>query len=248
MNKRSCRHGKHGKSFPAWLFAAAVAVLLASCASPSNPAAAGRGAFLRQVWITPELRQSRIDEVYRSVHIAPVDTSQLKRQGWWQNQSQRVQSGALERDAARLGAEFRAALAREIQVYPGNRLILVDQPGRGTLVMEMAITELVPSKAFWNAGAVAAGFVVPGTSLLSLAGSGSIAIEGRLRDGGSRKVVATFADRRGDLVSPVNLRALQWYAGSKANVDIWAKKWAEFLHAPPSREIRRTSWFTLRPW
>jgi hypothetical protein len=57
------------------------------------------------------------------------------------------------------------------------------------LVLELALVELVPSKAFWNVGAGAAGFIVPGASLLSLAGAGSIAIEVRARDGANQQVI-----------------------------------------------------------
>lgn len=220
----------------------ATAALLASCASSGD---AGRGAFLEKTWATPEFQKTDVQQKYTAVHIATVDTSSLARQDWWKSQNSRVQSGVLQRDARKLARQLEASLAREIRAYPGNRLAIASRPGPKTLTIEMAITELVPSKAYWNMGATAAGFVVPGAGLLSAAGSGSIAVSGRLRD--SQGTVATFSDRRSDPLSPVNLRSYEWYGGAEANIETWAKQGAQFLNAPPGSTIERASSMKLNP-
>jgi hypothetical protein len=223
----------------------ASAGLFSSCAPTGG---SGRGAFLENTSATPEFRRTDVQQTYDSVYIAPVSVSKLSQQGWWQSQNTRVQSGLLQRDARKLASRFRSSLAREIRAYPGNRLAVVSHPGAKTLIVELAITELTPSKAYWNMGATAAGFVVPGAGLLSAAGSGSIAMEGRLRDGASGQIVARFSDRRHDLISPVNMRSYEWYGGAEANIEIWAKKGAEFLHAKPGATVSRSSAVTLNPF
>lgn len=217
--------------------------LLTSCATSNG---SGRGAFMEKTSATPEFQKTDVQQKYNSVYIAPVDTSRLAKQDWWQNQNSRMKSDVLAKDARKLGKQLESSLKREILAYPGNRLAIASRPGPKTLTIETAITELVPSKAYWNAGATAAGFVIPGAGLLSAAGSGSIAIAGRLRDNSG--TVATFSDRRGDLIAPVNLRSYQWYAGAEENIEIWAKKGSEFLHAPPGSTIKRTSSVTLDPF
>jgi hypothetical protein len=226
-------------------FGAAFA-LLASCANSGSSNGTGRGAFLEKTWATPEFQKTDVQKKYSSVYIAPVQTSRLAKQDWWSSQNTRTQSDVLARDARKLGRQLETSLAREIRAYPGNRLSIASRPGPGTLTIEMAITELVPSKAYWNAGATAAGFVVPGAGLLSVAGSGHIAVGGRLSD--SSGTVATFSDRRSDPVSPVNLRSYEWYGGAEKNIEIWAKQGAAFLNAPPGSDLKRTSSITLNPF
>jgi hypothetical protein len=116
------------------------------------------------------------------------------------------------------------------------------------LVVELALVELVPSNAYWNAGATAAGFVIPGAGLLSAAGAGSIAIEGRLRDGGTSKIIATFKDRRKDKVAPVNIGSYTWYHGAEGNITDWAAEFAELINTPPNHVVKRPSPVTLMPW
>lgn len=225
-------------------FGAAFA-LLASCANNTNPDG-GRGAFMQKTWATKEFQNTDVQKKYSSVYIAPVNTSKLAKQDWWSSQNARTQTEVLAKDARRLGKQLETSLAREIRAYPGNKLSIASHPGPHTLTIETAITELVPSKAYWNAGATAAGFVVPGAGLLSAAGAGKISVGGRLSD--SSGTQATFSDTRSDDMSPVNLRGYQWYAGSERNIETWAKQGAAFLNAPPGSEIKRTSSITLNPF
>ncbi|WP_265593902.1 DUF3313 family protein [Haloferula sp. BvORR071] len=218
--------------------------LFASCAPSSS--SSGRGAFLEKTWASKQFEKTDVQKNYTSVYIAPVDTSRLSKQDWWQSQNSRTQSGVLEKDANKLGRQLKSSLTREIRNYPGNKLAIASSPGPHTLTIETAITELIPSKAYWNAGATAAGFVVPGAGLLSAAGSGSIAVAGRLRDNSG--TVATFSDKRSDQLSPINLRSYEWYGGAENNIEIWAKKGAEFLNAKPGSTVKRTSSVTLNPF
>ena len=218
--------------------------LLASCASSGGDS--GRGAFLEKTTATPEFQKTDVQQKYSSVYVAPVDTSRLAKQDWWQNQNSRMKSDVLAKDARKLGKKLEDSLKREILAYPGNRLSIASRPGPKTLTIETSITELVPSKAYWNAGATAAGFVIPGAGLLSAAGSGSIAVAGRAKD--SSGTVATFSDRRSDPLSPINMRSYQWYGGAEENIEIWAKKGSEFLHAPPGSTVKRASTVKLNPF
>jgi len=207
-----------------------------------------RAQFLQRAWISPRLENIPFQQQYDAIYIARVNTSYLQKQSWWQSQNGRGALHQLETDTEALATHLRRQLSSEIVHYPGNHYRIAAVPGPRTLVIELAIVELVPSKAFWNTGAAAAGFVVPGAAALSTLGAGSIAIEGRLRDGGTGEVIAMFADRRQDQVAPINLRGMTWYGGSKKNIDAWAREGAEFLNLPPGQIIHRKSRLTLKPW
>lgn len=230
------------------LAAAALLTALSGCATVKPAGSQPRTEFLKQAWVAPDYQDAVFAERFDTVCVAPVNTTHLQRQDWWQAQNVPELLGRMSNDAELVGAYLRRAMIREIEAYPGTSLRVVDTPGTNTLLIQAALVELVPSKAFWNSAATSAGFILPGAGLLSAAGRGSIAMEARMVEARTGRVIALFADRREDLVAPVNLRSYTWFAGSDANIDIWARQGARFLHAPPAEEIRRQSQFTLRPW
>ena len=118
---------------------------------------------------------------------------------------------------------------------------MVNQPGPDTLIIETAITELIPAKAYWNAAATTAGFVIPGAGLLSAAGSGSITVEGRVRDGNNGKHIASFRDTMKDKMAVVNIDSYTWYGGSEANLKEMAVNIARVINAKPGTMVNQPS-------
>jgi len=206
-----------------------------------------RAQFLQKAWVAKEYRGKPVKDYFSSVYIAPVNTRYMEKQSWWVKQTN-ARQGDLANDTRQFAQRMRSQFQQDIANYPGGKIRLASGPGPGVLVLELALVELVPSNAYWNAGATAAGFVVPGAGLLSAAGAGSIAIEGRARDGATNKVIATFKDRRTDKVAPVNLGSYTWYHGAEGNIADWAAEFAELLNTPPSHVVKRPSPVTLKPW
>ncbi|KAB2640026.1 MAG: DUF3313 domain-containing protein [Verrucomicrobia bacterium] len=206
-----------------------------------------RAQFLQHTWVAKAYRGKAINDHFSAVYIAPVNTRYMAKQSWWQNQTN-ARQGELTRDTQQIASQMRGRFKQEVANYPGGHLKLATSPGPGVLVLELALVELVPSNAYWNAGATAAGFVIPGASLLSAAGSGSIAIEGRARAGASHQVIATFKDRRADKIAPINIGSFTWYHGAEGNIADWAAEFAELLNTPPSHIVKRPSPVTLKPW
>ena len=197
--------------------------------------------------MSKEYRSKPVKDYFTSVYIAPVNTRYMEGQTWWQQQTG-ARKAELAGDTRQFAQRMRNQFQQAIANYPGGRIQLASGPGPGVLVLELALVELVPSNAYWNAGATAAGFVVPGAGLLSAAGAGSIAIEGRARDGATNKVIATFKDRRKDKVAPVNIGSYTWYHGAEGNIADWAAEFAELLNTPPGHVVKRPSPVTLMPW
>lgn len=206
-----------------------------------------RAAFLQQTWVAPAYRGKPIKDKFSSVYIAPVNTRFMMKQTWWQQQTG-ARKAELADDTQKFAQRMQKQFKQAIAHYPGKNIPLAHGPGNGVLVIELALVELVPSNAYWNAGATAAGFVVPGAGLLSAAGRGTIAIEGRVRDGATNQVIATFKDRRGDKVAPVNIGSYTWYHGAEGNISDWAAEFAELLNTPPQHIVQRPSPVTLMPW
>lgn len=214
--------------------------------NPSTAPTTTRAAFLQQAWVANSYRGQPVKDKFTSVYVAPVNTDYMEKMSWWQQQSAR--KAELANDTQALAERMRYKFQTAIAKYPGEHLPLASSPGPGVLVLELALVELIPSKAYWNAAATAAGFVVPGAGMLSAAGRGSIAIEGRARDGSTNLVIATFKDRRADKVAPVNLGNYTWYHGAEGNIADWASEFAELLNTPPTQVIKRPSPVTLKPW
>ena len=205
--------------------------------SARNPTGAQ---FLDQVYVAPAYRGKSASQEFSKVYFAPVTTGNLSRQGWWESQSA-VTQRQLEADARKLAAQFRRSLANAASRQPGRKLTVVKQPGPDTMVIEASITELIPAKTYWNAAATAAGFVVPGAGLLSAAGSGSITIEGRVRDGGNGNLVANFRDTMSDKMALVNIDSYTWYGGSEANLEEMAINIARVINAKPGTVVSQPS-------
>lgn len=206
-----------------------------------------RAAFLQKTWVAQPYRGKPIKDHFTSVYIAPVNTGFMEKQSWWQQQTG-VRKAELASDIRKFAEGMRNQFNQSIANYPGKSIQLANGPGNGVLVIELALVELVPSNAYWNAGASAAGFVVPGAGLLSAAGAGSIAIEGRIKDGTTNQVIATFKDRRKDKVAPVNIGSYTWYHGAEGNIADWAAEFAELLNTTPDHVVKRPSPVTLMPW
>ena len=215
--------------------------------NPSTAPTRTRAEFVQQAWVDKAYRGKSVKDHFSSVYVAPIRTKHMAAQSWWQQQTG-TRKAELASDTQSLANRMRKQFKQSIANYPGDNLPLASGPGQGVLVVELALVELVPSNAYWNAGATAAGFVIPGAGLLSAAGAGSIAIEGRLRDGGTNKMIATFKDRRKDKVAPVNIGSYTWYHGAEGNITDWAAEFAELINTPPDHVVKRPSPVTLLPW
>jgi hypothetical protein len=216
--------------------------VLGACSNFNGPKGNNttRAQFLDEVWVAPSVKGKTISEIYSKVYFTPVSTGRLTQQGWWASQSS-IKQQQLAVDARKLASRMNSYLANAARNDSGRRLQVVNQPGPGTVIVDIAITELVPAKAYWNAAATAAGFVVPGAGLLSAAGSGSVAIEGRVRDGNTGTVIASFRDRMSDKMALVNLDSYTWYAGSEKNLEETAVNIARVINSSPGTVVNQSA-------
>ena len=226
------------------------ALFLCSCStSPVEPSSfltdtykMESGMFFQKVW-----NEEGFDfKKYDSIAIAPVTTKFLRNLGWWDKmnatnyiEEKESPTGPLfKKDghvkmAHDMSKYFYEKIVSEFKKPENNRLQYkeYDERDNRTLVLSVAIIELVPIKKYM------VGLGLVGSGALK---GGTIAIEGNLIDSASNKVVAMFADRK------INNRPqklghktrLSFYTHAKPVMNSWAKLFVELTNVWNPLEIR----------
>lgn len=127
-----------------------------------------------------------------------------------------------------------------------QRIAVTDRPTEGTLVIEIALTELEFSHPVARAGALAA--PVPGTgAALSTITDPHVAFAARLTDATTGELVASIADRKFPPMRIVDLNKLTVKSSAREVVALWATSIGQALQGngiDPVTEKR----FSLLPW
>lgn len=176
-------------------------------------------------------------ERFKKIKFDRVDLSHMLAASWWQNFNE-AKVKDMRKDAEGIGEYMRNAFIREIIADSRHSFAMTDKVDSETVVIQLAIVQLVPTKAFMNAVTSAADFVIPGASLLSMANAGSVAMECRILDGRDGKVVAMLADRESDPARMISMANFTWYGHSKEIIDGWAKSFAEMAVSDDPKKIR----------
>lgn len=175
---------------------------------------------------------------YDRLMVEPVDTAHLAPRGAWDQVSLAGLVGEPAEDAAAAAVYLREAVVRAVAATDGG-LELAEAPGPRTLLLELALVELVPTKVWLNLLTYAA--------LWTGVDRGSVAIEARLRDATTGAVVATLADRERGPIAPFSVADLTWYAHARNICDDWAAQLVASLDAPGA-DVADAWPVTLRPW
>jgi hypothetical protein len=113
----------------------------------------------------------------------------------------------------------------------------------------MALTEVVPTKAWLNVTGNVVGFFVPGVATAAgIAASGSVAMEGRLRASQTGEIVAMFKDRESDQLSPIGIQDFTWYYHAEDNIDEWSAQFAEIFETSADHPVAASLPLTLKLW
>lgn len=185
------------------------------------------------VWFKDGVEFSR----FKTVYIAPVDTTHLLKQDWWDKAN--FGAGDREVQAQQLAEYFRNEVKGQFTDADANRYTVVDAPDDDTLIVELAIVEVVPTKVWLNA----IGYV-----FLGALDQGVTAFEGRFKDGKTKEVVAEFKDREFGQMDIVSIADFEWNRHSRHTVEIWGDDLEEVCYVQPGQAIADMSTVTLRPW
>jgi hypothetical protein len=99
-----------------------------------------------KVWVKPDINHKQYSEII----IAPVNTDYLITNSGWN--SMNLKEDVLAKDAKVIAAYTAKTYEKAILSGASSKLKLVSQPSNQSMTLELAIVELVPSKAV--AGAV----------------------------------------------------------------------------------------------
>jgi hypothetical protein len=171
-------------------------------------------------WVDPSVDFTR----YRAIVIAPVSLAYLRPVP----ASVAASVDAHGRQEAAVQAAIRVPDAFEKAVDSASALKVTGNTGAGTVVVSMAIVQLVPNSTARDTGQ-------PGAELLTATATthtgrpiavvpGEIAMEAILRDGGSAKVIAMFAGTQHAEVSPTATVPPSDYGFADRAIDEWTKK------------------------
>ncbi|MDD5327715.1 MAG: DUF3313 domain-containing protein [Phycisphaerae bacterium] len=191
---------------------------------------------------------------YHEIFIVPVNTSHIMAQGSWEkfNLAYRDKE-KLEKEIASLADYTRQSFTQAFN-DPNNHFTVVNTAGPNTLILQLALVQVVPSRAIMSTiGCVsfipaALGMVAGAASNSQDVGKGVIAIEGHIRDGGTGEVVAMFADCEHPKSAIIDLKALNWWSPAKIIIDEWAKQLVEVISRPPGTTVKDSPAFKLFVW
>lgn len=189
-----------------------------------------------RVWIDASVPDKKW-ESFKKIYFAPVNTDYVRNMEWWN----KVDTSYAKKETLKdLAKYMRKEFIKAHQKNPEQTLQVVDKPDKNTLIVELAITEVVPTKVWLNLASYA---------LIWMAlDQGTIAMEGRVRDGGTNKVVAQFMDRESGKANIVNIKDLTWYSHAKSIITEWAEQSVELVNADDDDVVKDSCPFTLLPW
>ena len=138
------------------------------------------------------------------------------------------------------------------QAVPGQAsgeawFTIEDTPSADALVIELALVEVVPTNPGINVVATVGGFLVPGGGLVRLLGTGSVAIEGLVRDGSTSEVIFEFKDREADKTTPFSVKDFQQYAHARETIDEWSMQLTEIVATPSTHMVDDSSPLSINP-
>lgn len=187
-------------------------------------------------WIPDAKKLDELKKTYKNILVLPVVTDLLEEKIKKSGNSESWKKEHIE-DAREIAKYFEQKMLLDFKkdnIYTTSSATSDPQPN--SFVWEIAITELDPTSPAISAAATAAGFFVPGGGLIRVAGTGSIAIEGIIRDSNTGDVLATFKDRESDKSSPFSVNDFRLYAHAREAIDDWCEQF--FLLATTTKDVK----------
>jgi hypothetical protein len=184
---------------------------------------------------------------YKSLYIPKVHTDYLLQSNWWK---QNFRQGQMQEDLATMAQYMQEEFKTAFRLDPYRRFQVVDAPQKGSLTLELALTELVPSNVALSAleyapygGGTAVRVMERATGAES-----TVAFEARMKDSATGATLAMFADRQVKKIRIIDFKAFTWYAHDKDIIKEWAEQFVKLSNKQPGEVVEGSSTFTLLPF
>ncbi len=190
---------------------------------------------------------------YTKIMVAPIFTKAQLDKSWIEKSNLYHYLGKDEKDLAAFADYTTEALKKAVQ--KDEKFSLVNKPDPNTIILELALVKVVAGKPVIkgtsNVSSVAspiltatplAFIIIPvkfvAKSTMDSPMDSSVAIEGRIRDATTKKVIATFADRKKQKTAFFNLKDFSAYGNPKQLVDEWAEQIIEVLNSNMGKDAK----------
>lgn len=235
---------------------AAASIGLSGCASMKAEPAQGTGFVpmgemsnrtdypFNKAWVKEEVDWDK----YKTIYIKDVNTKYLMEANWWQQNFRRQD---MEQDTRKIAQYMQGKFRESFKNDPRKLYVVLDTPEPGSLTLELALTELVPSNPVLEAVGIAAPYgsgVVVQAAAKESGAKATVAFEARVIDTDTGTVLVMAADREQGKVAPINLRALTWYGEADVIIDEWADQFVQVANKHQGEVVKAASPFTLKPW
>lgn len=217
---------------------------------PNQLAAHPERAPFDRVWWAPDFSWAKYDKMY----VAAVDTHHVLGMSLWEQLN--VRTIDIKKDVADLAIRFHDTVEKAFADDPHHHFAMLQDPKQiddRTIVIQLALVELVPNKAALGVIGTAAwaaplAIGIPVGTVAAFADQGSIAFEGRARDGATGEVVAMAADREIGPARVVDFRSMTWWGSADQIMDQWAAQLVQLANTPRDVQVKHAAYFTLMPW
>ena len=211
----------------------------------TNQMAANTAVPFHRAWVKPGFDKSK----YSTVNVAPVNSAYMLKMT---QLPAGVPKEKITSDTQVLAVYAEQALKKAFRADPNQRMDVTTPRTNapGTLIIEAALIEVVPSKLVLNSLNLPPFSV--GTSAGYLGNSAkdvtTVTLEARIRDAATGEVVATMSDRQGYQMDTVSDRDLKWYSTAETAIDQVADKFVEVANRKPTDQAAYSTPITLQPW
>jgi hypothetical protein len=203
-----------------------------------------------RAWLAPGFSYKN----YSKMYVAHVDTHHVLNMSIWEQIN--IRSIDVKQDISDLAVELHDKVEKAFGDDPTHHFEVLKDPAKideKTLVVQLALVEVVPNKAALGVLATAAWAApvavgIPVGTIAAFTDQGSISFEGRARDGRTGEVVAMCADREIGPMRVVDVRSMTWYGNAHEIIDGWANQLVELSNTSPDVKVEHSPYFTLLPW
>ena len=195
-------------------------------------------------WIDPDANIAS----YSTIYVKPVRTDLMPEEMWRRSRGLAVSSEeSFQKDAAIIARYFRIRLLGELKSTSAQRFAVVDTPDATSIVLAVALTELVLSEPLVRAAALAVPF--PGVDLaLSTITDPHVSFAARFASPDGKHLIATAADRRFPPVRLIDLNKLRARSSAREIVAHWARQLAQSIQLDEFKKVEGNAWFSILPW
>ena len=194
----------------------------------------------RKIWFDKKRDWSK----YKKIYVASVSTKYMQDDKWW-DEINTSKATDLKKQFKVIAEYMQNSFKEAIKMDKTHRFLIADKPSPDTIVLELAIVQLVPTRAFFNAVATTVGVFIPGVSLLTLLNAGHVAMEAKMVDRSSNKIIGLLADKEKDQGALIDIVGMTWWGHSKRIINNWSKQYVRVMTHDQHKYLRDRTPFTL---